>query len=308
MQAFPFRFSASSHLQSIAVQTLAADGFFCYTVRMEANKNRIVALDVETPNGKVPSICQIGIVVAEFGEIQKTESIHVNPETWFDAYNIQIHGITPADVAHAPTFPELWPRIAPYFRDATVVAHNAPFDLGVLTGLFERYGIPAPELYYACTVQMARRRFSRETYGSYKLDTLCAAFDIPLAHHHDALCDALACYRLYRALLTEYGPDPRDVCPFRKRAKPVPVPTGKFSVESEQDLTLRKLRELLEDVEPTCFLNPSDSMAIAHWMDRNADRCGEEPFDTIFLYLYRMISDKPLTVAEALELRMLLNG
>ena len=277
-------------------------------MRMETKETRIVALDVETPNGKVPAICQIGLVVAEAGDIVKTESILVNPETWFDGVNIQIHGITPADVKHAPTFPELWPRIAPYFQDAIVIAHNAPFDLGVLSGLFERYGIPAPELTYACTVQMARRRFSRETYGTYRLDTLCAAFDIPLEKHHDALCDALACYRLYRELLADFGPDPRDVRPYRRRAKPAPMPSGRFSVESETDLTMRSLRELLDGVEPTCFLNPSDSMAIAHWMDRHVDLCGEPPFDTIYLYLYRMISDKPLTAEEALELRMLLNG
>lgn len=273
---------------------------------MNTSPNRIVAIDVETPNGKVPSVCQIGIVVAEFGEILKTESILVNPETWFDPYNIAVHGILPSDVADAPTFPKVWVRIEPYFRDALVIAHNAPFDLGVLYGLFERYGIAAPELVYCCTVQMARRRFSRETYGSYKLDTLCAAFDIPLTHHHDALCDALACYRLYEALLLEYGADPRDVRPFRKRVKPAPKPVGKFSVESEQAATLRTLRALLDDVQPTNFLNPADSMAIAHWMDRHAELCAEPPFDAIYQYLYRMISDKPLTVAEEEAFRSLL--
>ena len=275
---------------------------------MEQQQTRIVALDVETPNGKVPAICQIGLVVEEHGDIVKTESILVNPETWFDGINIQIHGITPADVQDAPTFPEVWTRIAGYFSDSVIVAHNAAFDLGVITGTLERYGIPVPPITYACTVQMARRRFSRETYGSYRLDTLCAAFDIPLENHHDALCDALACYRLYRELLSDFGPDPRDIRPYRKRAKPAPMPTGRFSVESETEQTLKTLRELLTDVEPTCFLNPSDSMAIAHWMDRHVDLCGEPPFDTIYLYLYRMISDKPLTVAEAFELRMLLQG
>ncbi len=275
---------------------------------MEQQSTRIVALDVETPNGKVPAICQIGLAVEEYGDVVKTESILVNPETWFDAVNIQIHGITPADVQDAPTFPEVWPRIAAYFRDGVVVAHNAAFDLGVLSGTLERYGIPVPELTYACTVQMARRRFSRETFGSYRLDTLCTAFDIPLEHHHDALCDALACYRLYRELLADFGPDPRDVRPYRKKAKPVPNPTGRFSVESETDLTLKGLRELLDGVEPVTFLNPSDSMAIAHWMDRHADLCAEPPFDTIYLYLYRMISDKPLTVSEAQALRQLLRG
>lgn len=273
---------------------------------METNHTRIVAVDVETPNGRDAAVCQIGIVVAECGDIIKTESYLVDPEVPFDPVNISIHGITPADVQGAPNWPTLWPRIAAYFTDSVIAAHNAPFDLGVITATLERYGIPVPEITYCCTVQMARRRFSRETYGSYRLDTLCAAFDIPLPRHHDALCDALACYRLYRELLADFGEDPRDVRPYRRRPKSTANPAGRFSLESEQALTLRRLRELLDGVEPTSFLNPSDSMAIAHWMDRHADLCSDPPFDAIFLYLYRMISDKPLTASEAQELNLLL--
>ena len=275
---------------------------------METQEKRIVAIDVETPNGRDAAICQIGIVVSEFGEIVRTESHLVDPEVPFDPQNIAIHGITPADVRNAPNFPALWPRIAPYFTDSVLVAHNAAFDLGVLAGTLSRYGIPAPEITYCCTVQMARRRFSRETYGSYRLDTLCAAFDIRLTRHHDALCDARACYELYRALLCDFGPDPRDVRPYRPKAKPVPTPSGRFSTESETDLHLRTLRGLLSGVEPVTFLSPSDSMAIAHWMDRNADLLSEPPFDAIGRYLYRMISDRPLTVSEAQDLNRLLRG
>jgi len=275
---------------------------------METKETRIVAIDVETPNGRDAAICQIGIVVAEFGEIIKTEQYLVDPEVPFDAANIAIHGITPETVRNAPNFPTLWVRIAHWFTDSVLVAHNAAFDLGMITGTLARYGIPVPELTYACTVQMARRRFSRETYGSYWLDTLCAAFDTKLYHHHDALCDARACYELYRALLVDFGPDPRDVRPYQPKAKPVPKPAGKFSTESETDLTLRKLRELLDGVSPVTFLSPSDSMAIAHWMDRHADLLSEPPFDAIGSYLYRMISDRPLTVSEAQELTRLLNG
>lgn len=266
---------------------------------MEAKENRIVAVDVETPNGRDAAVCQIGLVVAEYGDIVKTESYLVDPEVPFDPMNISVHGITPADVQGAPTFPTLWPKIAEYFTDSVVIAHNAPFDLGMICGTLERYGIPVPEIAYCCTVQMARRRFARETYGSYRLDTLCAAFDIPLEKHHDALCDALACYRLYRELLADFGSDPRDVRPYKKRAKPMVKPAGRFSTESETDLALRKLGELLDGVHPEAFLNPGDSMAIAHWMDRHADLCSEPPFDLIFQYLYRMISDKPLTCVEA---------
>ncbi len=269
---------------------------------METQNKRIVAVDVETPNGRDAAICQIGVVVAEAGDIIKTETHLVDPEVPFDPFNIAVHGITPADVIGAPNFPTLWPRIAQYFTDSVIVAHNAAFDLGVITATLERYGIPVPEITYCCTVQMALRRFARETYGSYRLDTLCAAFDIPLDHHHDALCDAMACYRLYRELLCDFGTDPRDVRPYRRKAKPAPKPAGKFTTESENELSLRKLRELLVDVEPVTFLNPGDSMAIAHWMDRNVELSAEPPFDAIFQYLYRMISDRPLTAAEAADL------
>lgn len=273
---------------------------------METKEKRIVAVDVETPNGRDAAICQIGIVVAEYGDIIKTESYLVDPEVPFDPVNIAIHGITPADVEGAPNFPTLWPRIAAYFTDSVVVAHNAPFDLGMICGTLERYGIPVPEITCCCTVQMARRRFARETYGSYRLDTLCAAFDIPLVDHHDALCDALACYRLYRELLCDFGPDPRDVRPYKKRAKPMEKPAGRFSTGSETDPELRKLKELLAGVHPETFLNPGDAMAIAHWMDRHVELSAEPPFDAIYSYLYRMISDKPLSCAEAQELNRLI--
>ncbi len=62
----------------------------------------------------------------------------------------------------------------------------------------------------------------------------------------------------------------------------------------------------MDGVSPLTFLAPSDSMAIAHWMDRHADLLSDPPFDAIGGYLYRMISDRPLTVAEARDLERLL--
>ena len=59
---------------------------------METKETRIAAIDVETPNGRDPAICQIGIVVAEYGDIVKTESYLVDPEVPFDPMNIAIHG------------------------------------------------------------------------------------------------------------------------------------------------------------------------------------------------------------------------
>ena len=51
------------------------------------------SIDVETANADRASICQIGIVHIRDGEIEDRWQTLVNPEDWFDPWNISIHGI-----------------------------------------------------------------------------------------------------------------------------------------------------------------------------------------------------------------------
>jgi DNA polymerase-3 subunit epsilon len=50
--------------------------------------NRIIAFDVETPNSYNDRMSSIGIAVIQDGAIYRTWSTLVNPETHFDAFNI----------------------------------------------------------------------------------------------------------------------------------------------------------------------------------------------------------------------------
>ena len=64
--------------------------------------NRFVAVDVETANADLSTICQIGLVLFEDGkQAWKWESL-VDPEDFFDGWNVMIHGITEEDVAGKP--------------------------------------------------------------------------------------------------------------------------------------------------------------------------------------------------------------
>ena len=56
---------------------------------------RIVAFDVETPNSHNDRISSIGITVVENGIIADNLYYLVNPETYFDMFNVQLTGITP---------------------------------------------------------------------------------------------------------------------------------------------------------------------------------------------------------------------
>jgi DNA polymerase-3 subunit epsilon len=151
-------------------------------------KNSFTALDFETAHGKRWSICQVGLVRVENGEIADELSILVQPPNnfywdWFT----DIHGIGPAQTANAQTFDNVWPQMESFIKNQVVVAHNGfSFDFHCLRQTLEYYGFAVPEFIPHCT------------YKIYKdnLASLCLKHKIPL-NHHDALSDARACGELF---------------------------------------------------------------------------------------------------------------
>jgi DNA polymerase-3 subunit epsilon len=67
-----------------------------------------VAIDVETANADMASICQIGLAKYSNGILVDEWSSLIDPKDYFDFINIDIHGITENDVAGAPKFLGLW--------------------------------------------------------------------------------------------------------------------------------------------------------------------------------------------------------
>ena len=62
-----------------------------------------------------------------------------------------------------------------------LVAHNAPFDMGVLKKCLQDYGIEWTERSrYICTVQIGRRMLPGMKHG---LDAMCGYYGIELDHH-----------------------------------------------------------------------------------------------------------------------------
>lgn len=171
------------------------------------------AFDVETPNRNNNSMCSIGLVHVKNGVVAFQKEYLVNPEADFDYGNVLIHGITEEMVENAPTFPEVWEKIAPYFNDV-LIAHNATFDLSVLRASLDRHALFTPPMYYVCTVQLARKHIPRERYGSHKLNDLSRGLGIGLSHHN-ALSDADACRRIFEHLARTYGLTEQDIKEYR---------------------------------------------------------------------------------------------
>lgn len=167
--------------------------------------------DTETPNARNDSICSIGITVVEDGRIVEERYDLVDPEARFDVFNVELHGISPDMVRFEKNFPVLWEEIAPIMSSGVLVAHNAPFDLGVLSKLFRRYGISRTPDPYVCTVQLGRKCMPQAP--NHKLNTLCDLLGIEL-DHHNAASDSHACAELLCHYLSMDFPVARYVKPW----------------------------------------------------------------------------------------------
>ena len=99
------------------------------------------------------------------------------------------------DVKDAPTLEATMPWLnAMACKVDAIVAHNAPFDMGVLAKCLRDYGVGwRPEADYACTCQMGRACYPN--LSNHRLNTLCDYLHLDL-DHHNAGSDSRACAEL----------------------------------------------------------------------------------------------------------------
>ncbi|MCA9139381.1 MAG: hypothetical protein KDB00_21550, partial [Planctomycetales bacterium] len=155
------------------------------------------AIDFETANRRRDSACQLAAVVIRDGQIVDEKMWMIRPDPFFfSPGNIRIHGIRPADVENEKSFGELWPEMVDFFGDDCLIAHNAPFDIGVLIGCLERHHCQIPDLNFSCTRLIARQTWpDRQRFG---LKPLANWLGVDF-RHHDALEDSRACARILLA-------------------------------------------------------------------------------------------------------------
>lgn len=153
------------------------------------------ALDFETATSQRASVCEVGMCFVRDGQIMSSPSYLMRPPgNLYDPANIAIHGITPRMTADAPEFWLQWPGIAAGLKGETVVAHYAPFDMGVIREECLRCGLPLPEFRFVCSCALAR--YVLPGFYSYGLEPLCDHFGIATEGHHRAGTDALMTAKL----------------------------------------------------------------------------------------------------------------
>ncbi len=186
-----------------------------------------MAIDVETANADRSSICQIGAVRIENGAVADTFATLVNPETYFDPWNIQIHGITAGMVQGQPAFPLVARGLSEFVASAVVASHTA-FDRLAVERVHSKYNIAPPGWCWLDAARVARRAWKEFADSGYGLAKVAAHCGIEF-RHHDALEDARAAGQVLVQAMRDTG---LDIPAWVRRAQQ-PIDPGSVQISRE---------------------------------------------------------------------------
>jgi DNA polymerase-3 subunit epsilon len=210
---------------------------------------REVVLDTET-TGFEPSegdrIVEIGALEL-FNHVPTGRIYHqyINPERSMPEAAFQVHGLGDDFLRDKPVFAEIAQAFCAFIGDASLVIHNAAFDMKFLNAELERVNRPTMPYSRAIdTLAIAKRRFPGSPAS---LDALCRRFAIDNSARtlHGALLDSQILAEVYLELIGGRQPDfalasggqgsVRDEvgAPWRPAPRPVPLASRLTPDEAE---------------------------------------------------------------------------
>lgn len=132
----------------------------------------------------------------------KSFHCYVHPQRDIDPDAQRVHGISLDMLEGKPVFKDVARDIAEFIRDAELIIHNAPFDLGFLDAEFGRAKLPKTREMVGGvidTLAMAKEIFPGKRNN---LDALCDRFDVDRSNRtlHGALIDCALLSDVYLAM------------------------------------------------------------------------------------------------------------
>lgn len=168
------------------------------------NNIDFIALDVETANTALWSVCQVGLAYFKDGEVVDTWSSLVNPETDFEKMNIRVHGITPEMVKNSIKLPALFDLMEKKIS-RNLIVHHTHFDRVSLSQVAGQVHRDCLNCYWLDSARVARRAWEDVRYKGYGLDNLSLLLNITRDKPHDALDDAITAGRVMHRAVIDSG-------------------------------------------------------------------------------------------------------
>lgn len=164
-----------------------------------------VAIDVETANADMSSICQVGLALFREGQLVEEWKTYIDPEDYFDGINVSIHGIDEDTVKGAPVISDVSGEIYRFLDDHVSVCHTH-FDRVAVQQAFEKYKLRHPRCRWLDSARVARRTWTDFAERGYGLGNVCAFLGYDFTPH-DALEDAKAAACILNAAIEKTGLD-----------------------------------------------------------------------------------------------------
>lgn len=169
--------------------------------RLIANHPDALFLDTETTGlGSRAEIIDIAIVDRN-GRVVLNSL--VQPERGIPPEATAIHGLTMADVRHAPRWSEIVPHLARLVSGRLIVVYNADFDRRMIHQCCSRCGQDVPRAEWHCAMRAFAAFCEHPSHhGGYRwhaLEAAAAHFGLPQGGHR-ALGDAETCRRVVLAM------------------------------------------------------------------------------------------------------------
>jgi DNA polymerase-3 subunit epsilon len=210
--------------------------------------NREIVLDTET-TGLSP---QQGDRLVEIGCVELINHIpsgrhyhvYINPQRSMPEEAFRVHGLSEEFLADKPVFAAVADDFREFVGDATLVIHNAPFDMGFLNAELEKAGQGPLANDVIDTVMLARQKHPG---ARVSLDALCKHYGIDNSRRtlHGALLDSEILAEVYLellggkqvslALIAEAGLTGAEAIATRAVAaqRPTPLPSRLTAQEAE---------------------------------------------------------------------------
>jgi DNA polymerase-3 subunit epsilon len=153
------------------------------------NSHTFAYLDVET-TGLSPwfgdRICEIAVLRCEGDEVIDTFDSLLNPERPLSPGAARVNGLKDSDLNKAARFIDVAERVMALVKDAVIVCHNVPFDMGFLSSELGRINKYLPTILTLDTLEIAREYFD---FDSNSLQSIADWLDINVENAHRALDD-----------------------------------------------------------------------------------------------------------------------
>ena len=157
---------------------------------------RQIFLDTET-TGLDPNqghrIIEIAAVEMSNRQLSKNHyHTYLNPGRAIDQAAQDVHGITSEFLQNKPIFKDIAPEFLSFIKDAEIIIHNAPFDVGFLNMELGKINLGKLESHSASIFDTLKLAKEIRPGQRNNLDALCKAYDVDNTSRafHGALLDA----------------------------------------------------------------------------------------------------------------------